>query len=149
MNPAKRATSLRAHPNTRAAAKMLGIAPSTLSRRGDLSTERRGERDRVLAPGEVLRLATVYRKRSLNDVARDLIELAREESSPEDAGAVENEVESFFEGRVLSGEDRDEFLATARRLLPPRLLAEVEANLRQPEDELPDSLTGYPPRPEN
>ena len=148
MNPAKRASSLRAHPNIRAAAQMLGVAPSTLSRRDDLATERRGERDLVLAPGEMLRLAAVYRKRSLNDVAQELVDLARE-SSPEDAGVVEAEVESFFEDRAVSAEERDEFLATARRLLPDGLLVQVEASLEPPDDQLTDSLTGYPPRPQD
>lgn len=145
---AERAASLRAHPNISATAKMLGVAPSTLSRRDDLPTESRGDRDRVLAPTEVLRLATVYRKRSLNDVAQGLIDLARE-SSPEDAGRVEDEVESFFEGQVVSTEEREEFLGKARRLLPAGLLAEVEASLATPSEELPSSLTGHPPRPQD
>ncbi len=149
MDPAaERAASLRAYPNISATAKMLGVAPSTLSRRDDLPTESRGDRDLVLAPGEVLRLATVYRKRSLNDVAQDLIDLARE-SSPEDAGRVEDAVESFFEGQVASTKEREEFLATARRLLPAGVLAEVEASLVVPSKELPDFLTGHPPRPQD
>lgn len=145
---AERAASLRAHPNISAAAKMLGIAPSTLSRRDDLPTESRGDRDLVLAPSEVLRLATVYRKRSLNDVAQDLIDLARE-SSADDAGRVEDAVESFFEGQVVSTGEREEFLDMARRLLPAGLLAKVEASLAAPSKELPDSLTGHPPRPQD
>ncbi len=148
MDPtADRAASLRAHPNVSTAARMLGVSPSTLSRREDLATESRGDRDLVIEPAEVLRLASIYRKRSLNDVAQDLVDLARK-ASPGETGRVEDQIESFFEGQIPSREEREQFLATARQLLPAGLLAEVERCLADPGEELPASLTGYPPRPE-
>src|SRR5438874_12582321 len=72
-----RSPSLQAYPNLTAAAEILGVSASTLSRRGDLATEHRGERDIVIAPADVLRLAVIYRKRSLNDVAQALLDHAR------------------------------------------------------------------------
>jgi hypothetical protein len=136
--------SLQAYPNLRAAADMIGVSASTLSRRKDLASESRGERDRVLRPAEVLRLASIYRQRSLNDVAQDLIDHAQT-SSQEDAARVETEVEAFFERRANSESRRDEFLALARRLLPQPLYEEVEAMVADQGAKLPDALIGYPP----
>jgi hypothetical protein len=146
--PANRAASLRAYPNISTAARMLGVATSTLSRRGDLASEARGERDQVLAPAEVMRLAAVYRKNSLNDVAHDLIELARE-SSAEDAGRVEGEVEAFFERGAVPAERQEEFLATARLLLPAKLYSEVESSLTETDERLPSAVAGHHPLPKD
>jgi hypothetical protein len=139
-----RTASLQAYPNLTAAAKMIGVSASTLSRRDDLVSEPRGDRDRVLRPAEVLRLTSIYRQRSLNDVAQDLIDHARNASS-EDADRVEKEVEAFFESRANSDNRRDEFLALARRLLPQSLYSEVEATVSDQDVTLPDALIGYPP----
>jgi len=139
--------SLRAHPNIRAAAEMLGVSASTLSRRQDLASERRGERDIVLAPAEVLRLGGIYRKRSLNDVAQDLLEHASAVGA-EEQRRVEEEIEAFFEASTISAQ-RDELLRLARRLLPPALSEQIEASLAREARELPDLIQGYPPLPES
>lgn len=68
--------SLSGLPTLSQVARILGIAPSTLSRRRDLVFERRGTRDYVFRRGEVLRLARIYRKRSIADVRHDLEALA-------------------------------------------------------------------------
>lgn len=76
------------------AAGMLGINASTLSRRPDVAAETRGYRDLALRPAEVLRLGRIYRRRSINEVAADLVYLAGL------AGAesqVEDECDEFFE----------------------------------------------------
>lgn len=140
--------SLRAFPNIRAAALMLSVAPSTLSRREDLQSERRGERDRVLPPTEVLRLAAIYRKRSLNDVAQDLVEHARQ-SSADDASKVQEEVEAFFEERGGSDEAREEVLERARQLLPPELYEKVKGMLSEPGEPLPEAFSGNHPLPDS
>jgi hypothetical protein len=127
---------------------MLGVATSTLSRRTDLSSEARGERDQVLAPQEVMRLAAIYRKRSLNDIAQDLIDHARATSAQE-AGQVESAVEAFFEGRIISTQEREEFLKLAQRLLPEGLLRDVERSVSKPGEQLPEALVGHPPLPED
>lgn len=140
------ATSLQAHPNIRTAAEFLDVSSSTLSRRKDLATQARGDRDRVLSPTEVLRLAVIYRKRSLNDIAQDLIDHARRASVTE-ATRVEEEVERFFEERAVSDERREEFLAVARQLLPASLYTEIEMTLAERGAALPDALVGDLPLP--
>lgn len=142
------AASLQAYPNIRTAAEIIGVSASTLSRRADLFAERRGERDRVLPATEVLRLAAIFRKRSLNDVAQDLIDHVARTSAGE-ATRVEEEVEVFFEGRTISDDRRDEFLALARRLLPASLYKEVEATVSEQGTALPEALIGYPPVPKS
>lgn len=137
-----RGVSLRAYPNLSEAAAILDVSTSTLSRRKDLSTSRRGDRDRVLSAAEVLRLATIYRKRALNDVAQDLLDLGA-------AGGVgerrdlELEVEAFFEDRELRAEGVEAFIETARRLLPPRLFGEVEGAVRAEVEVPPGQIIGY------
>lgn len=138
------AESLDSYPNIRAAAELLGVSASTLSRRPDLRAEGRGERDRVLRASEVLRLAGIYRRRSLNDVAAALIEVAQE-ASPRDAERVAQEVEAFFEERTVSYERLGEFLALAQRLLPPSLYEQVERAVK--EQGIDDALIGYLPPP--
>lgn len=142
------AASLQAYPNIRTAAEIIGVAPSTLSRRSDVSTEGRGERDRVLSPAEVLRVATIYRKRSLNEVAQALINHARDVSEDE-ASRIEEEVEQFFETRDLPEARKADLLDLARRLLPPALYERVEVALSETEPALPDVVMGYPPTPES
>lgn len=138
--------SLQAYPNIRVAADILGVSASTLSRRADRTTARRGERDRVLPPSEVLRLASVFRRRSVNDVSQALLDHARS-TAPEDVARVEEEIERFFEAHTGSDE-RDELRDLARRMLPPSLCERIDAVLDQEAGELPDVIQGYPPLPE-
>lgn len=138
--------SLQAYPNIRAAAEMLDVSASTLSRRQDVASERRGERDVVLAPAEVLRLAAIYRKRSLNDVAQDLLEHARA-AGPDEQRRVEEEIEAFFEANAIAAQ-REELLRLARRMLPPELCEQIDASLGREARDLPEMIQGYPPLPE-
>jgi hypothetical protein len=140
--------SLQAYPNIRAAAQILGVSASTLSRRADRSVERRGERDRVLAPAEVLRLGVIFRKRSLNDVAHDLLEHARA-ASPDEAQRVENEIEAFFEASVVSSDQREQLVTLARRFLPADLCARIETVLEERGADLPEDMQGYTPVPDH
>jgi hypothetical protein len=116
--------SLLAYPTLTEAAHLLGVSASTLSRRDDLVVERMGERDKRIPAREVMRLAVVYRKRSLGEVAADLIARARE-SSPQHVEHVQGEVERFFEQMeppvLLDGA----FLAEAERALPAELYEQV------------------------
>lgn len=116
---------LGAYPTLTQAAQMLGVSGSTLSRRKDLQAERMGERDRRIPAAEVMRLAAIYRKRSLNDVAADLIDYVQQHA-PTHTDRVDEQVQRFFAERgapVASGET---FLAEAKRALPADLYAEVE-----------------------
>jgi hypothetical protein len=139
--------SLQAHPNITAASEMLAVSASTLSRRSDLAAERRGERDIVLPPREVLRLAAIYRKRSLNDVAQALIEHAGL-AGTEEQRRVEGEIEDFFGPHVDIVDEHEQLLTLARRLLPADLCEQIEAVTKERGAELPDAIQGYPPIPE-
>jgi hypothetical protein len=86
--------ALTPYPSMNQAAKMLGVATSTLSRRPDVVTEARGDRDLVLRPAEVLRLGRIYRKRSINETAAELVALAEQHGAGLD---VEGECDEFFE----------------------------------------------------
>lgn len=117
--------SLLAYPTLTETARLLGVSASTLSRRDDLVVERMGERDKRVPAGEVMRLAVVYRKRSLGEVAVGLIGRARERS-PQDAEYVQDAIERFFEQSesppVLS---EGAFLTEAKRALPAELYEQV------------------------
>jgi hypothetical protein len=116
--------SLLAYPTLTEAARLLGVSASTLSRRSDLVHERMGERDKRVSAREVMRLAAVYRKRSLGEVAVDLIASARERS-PAYTEHVQEEIERFFEDRSAVTQSESAFLAEAKRALPADLYEQV------------------------
>jgi hypothetical protein len=116
--------SLLAYPTLTEAARLLGVSASTLSRRNDLVVERMGERDKRVSAGEVMRLAVVYRKRSLGEVAADLIARARAHS-PRHAEHVQEEIERFFEQKEPLVLSDGAFLAEAERALPVDLYEQV------------------------
>jgi len=126
---------------------MLGVAASTLTRRNDLSSERRGERDRVLAPAEVLRLGAIYRKRSLDEVAKDLIEHARGIST-RDGARIEGEIEAFFEARLGSEQAHKEIVEEARRRLGSEAAERIRRALSEPGEPLPEAFSGSIPPPD-
>lgn len=139
------APSLEGYPNIRQAATILRVSPSTLSRRGDLETYARGERDRVLPASEVLRLGVIYRRRSLNDVAFDLVMIA----STERRGTIEEEIETFFERSAVRHDQLVgllENLEVARALLPADLYTQLQAALAEGEHR-GDEAIGYQPSP--
>jgi DNA-binding transcriptional regulator YdaS (Cro superfamily) len=130
-------TPLIAYPTLTEAARLLAVSASTLSRRDDLRAERMGERDRRLPAGEVMRLAALYRKRSLNEVAADVVDYAAQHA-PKQATAVEGQIEAFFaehQAQALKGA----FLDEARRALPDELYREVE-RVYQSDGETPPAL---------
>ncbi len=131
--------SLLAYPTLTEAARLLGVSASTLSRRDDLVVERMGERDKRVPAGEVMRLASVYRKRSLGEVAADLIGRALE-SSPQHAEHVQEEVECFFEQSMPSARSESEFLAEAERALPAYLYEQVRRVYQASEGTRPPAL---------
>ena len=116
--------SLLAYPTLTEAGRLLSVSASTLSRRDDLACERMGERDKRVPAGEVMRLAAIYRKRALGEVAADLIARAQEHS-PQHAEHVQEEIERFFEQRESPTLLDGAFLAEAERALPPELYEEV------------------------
>jgi hypothetical protein len=140
--------SLKAYPNMRVAAEILGVAASTLSRRKDIKVEARGARDRVLSAGEMLRLGSIFRKRSLNDVAYDLLEHAQR-SAPEDAGRVQEEIEEYFDSEIVGETSREQLVTLAHRMLSATLCEQIEAELSTDRTPLPDVIQGYFPTPED
>ncbi len=141
----ERAESLQAYPNITMAATMLGVSPATVSRRKDLVRERRGERELALAPVEVMRLAAIYRKRSLNEVAQALVDYA-EQHALEQVEKVEEEIENFIAARREPPADRQEFLASAKQLLPRDVYDLVEKTLVAGKGRRPRVVAGYTPR---
>jgi len=131
--------SLLAYPTLTEAARLLGVSASTLSRRNDLVVERMGERDKRIPAGEVMRLAVVYRKRSLGEVAADLIGHARE-SSPQHAEHVQEEIERFFEQKEPLVLSDGAFLAEAERALPADLYEQVRRVYQASEGTRPPAL---------
>jgi hypothetical protein len=131
--------SLLAYPTLTEAARLLGVNASTLSRRDDLVVERMGERDKRVPAGELMRLAFVYRKRSLGEVAADLIAHARE-SSPQHAEHVQEEVERFFEQKEPLVLSDGAFLAEAERALPAELYKQVRRVYQASEGTRPPAL---------
>jgi hypothetical protein len=108
------------------AAKMIGVHASTLSRESELVAVAAGGRDKRLAPSDVLELAEYHKRRSLNDVAEDLITHARN-VDPSCVEAVEQEVEDYFAGRQGSTSGKDALFADLERVLPPELFRKVRA----------------------
>src|SRR4051794_6575122 len=106
---AERIDVLTGYPTLSAAATMLGVSASTLSRREDLKAEPRGERDKVLRAAEVMRLAVVYRRRSLNEVAADLLAYARKHA-PSSVELIDEEIESFVEQLAQPKTEVDQLL---------------------------------------
>jgi len=131
--------SLLAYPTLTEAARLLDVSASTLSRRDDLVVERMGERDKRVPAGEVMRLAAVYRKRSLGEVAADLIGRARERS-PQYVEHVQEEVERFFEQKEPLVLSDGAFLAEAERALPADLYEQVRRVYQASEGTRPPAL---------
>jgi hypothetical protein len=139
--------SLNAYPNIRTAAKLLDVAASTLSRRADVQSQARGERDRVLLAGEVLRLASIFRRRSINDVAQDLLDYA-DRHAPQETERVAEEIEQYFEDAALGDGSGEQLLTLAHRMLSPALCKKIEAELQASGPALPDVIQGYLQPPE-
>jgi hypothetical protein len=116
---------LTAYPTLSQAAKLLAVSPSTLSRRSDVVREAMGSRDKRVPAAEVLRLAAIYRKRSINEVALDLVEYARERASAY-VPNIEREVERFFALLPPASVTEPDFLADAKAALPEAVYREVE-----------------------
>ena len=111
-----------AYPTLTQAAEMMGVAPSTLSRRKDLQAIRLGERDRRVLPIEVMRLSDRYKKVSINGVAAELIEYAHR-NAPEHQVAIESQVDGYLASRPEPGVSMsaNDFMDLARAELPKEL----------------------------
>jgi hypothetical protein len=122
---------VEAYPSLRAAAKLIGVSPSTLSRRPDVVRVSAANQERIPA-GEVVRLAAIYRRRRVSRVAAQLVERAAS-ADTEAQGLVGAEVDRAMEQVPVSSPSPDigAFIIEARRRLPEELAAQVEATLRR------------------
>lgn len=121
---------VEAYPSLSVAAKLIGVSPSTLSRRVDVVRVSAANQERIPA-GEVVRLAAVYRRRRVSRVAAALVERAAA-AGVEAQERVGAEVDRAMEGvPVLSaGAEVEAFIGEARRRLPEEFAAQIEAMLR-------------------
>lgn len=118
----------RAYPTQSAAAAMLGVAESTLSRairRHGIVVQRAGDRDRHVAAGDVLRLNDTFRRKIAEELAGELVAYA-ETREPSLVDAVAAEVTAGLELLSAPAPDGEEFLDELRRVLPARWYHEVE-----------------------
>jgi hypothetical protein len=124
---------LRAYPNLRTAAHILGVNVSSLTKRkfaGKLVVESVGPEDRV-SPTCLLELAEYYRRRDIHAVAFDLLELAHEQS-PEAASAIEEEIDAHLSRAASTGSRVDPlaFLREAKRALDPAVYERIAQTAR-------------------
>jgi hypothetical protein len=115
-----------AYPTLTGAAEMVGVAPPTLSRLSDLVYIRAGGRDHRIPAAEVLRLARHFQRRSIDEVAFDLVAYC-EAHAPNLTEAVAAEVDeavaTFYQ--TASKPSMEAFLRDARRFLPSGLFIQV------------------------
>lgn len=143
----KTAAALRlAYPSLRRAAAILGVDPSTLSRRSP-PFEPVGSEKRIPA-WAVIDEAAYFNKRDLNEVAFDLVSLA-EEQSPDAVEAIEQEITSRL--REMERDSRaarpgSDWLEEARRHLPTALYRQVEQAYEHKRSRRARRLSGPPPR---
>ncbi len=135
---------VEAYPSLRAAAKLIGVSPSTLSRRADVVRVSAANQERIPA-GEVVRLAAIYRRARVSRVAAALVERAAG-AGAEAQELVGAEVDHAMEQVPVPSASPGvaAFITEARRRLPEGLAAQVEATLRR--DVEPGSSTvGWDP----
>jgi hypothetical protein len=115
-----------AYPSLREAAAMLGVAAPTLSRLPDLRYIRAGGRDHRIPAGEVLRLTQHFRRRSLEEVAFQLIDYSKTHALGMES-AVTAEVDEYLSQsyRATPEASLEQFLRDARKLLPASLFNQV------------------------
>lgn len=122
---------VEAYPSLRVAAKLIGVSPSTLSRRPGVVRVSAANQERIPA-AEVVRLAGIYRRRRVSRVAAALVERAAG-AGAEAQERVGVEVDRAMEQISVSSpcSDVGAFLSEAHRRLPKALAAQVEATLRR------------------
>jgi hypothetical protein len=114
-----------AYPNLTQAAAMLGVKPPVLSRRPKLDFIRAGREHRIPA-AEVLRLTQYFRRRSVDEVAFDLVVYCQAHAPQAEeivAAEVDETVAAIY--RAVPEPSVEQFLRDARRFLPSGLFGQV------------------------
>jgi hypothetical protein len=144
--PPREAPPIEAYPSLSAASRLIGVSASTLSRRPDLRRITAGREQRVPA-GEVVRIAALYRRRRLSQVAAELAERgARGDVYEAVAREVDEAMERYAPATSSTSTDTRAFLAEARRRLPGALAAEIEMVLSGDHESV-RSTAGWSPDP--
>jgi hypothetical protein len=117
---------IQAYPSQLEAAGMLRISASVLSRNEEIESVQVGSRGRHYSPVAVLSAGAFYKKRSLNEIAAELLDYARQHGDEEILAKVKAEVDQFFVHRTVEPVDRELFLKQARLALPSPLFQEVK-----------------------
>lgn len=130
------------YPSLRRAAAILGVDPSTLSRRQP-PFEPVGSEKRIPA-WAVMDQAAHFNKRYLNEVAFDLVAVA-EEQSPDAVEAIEEEITDWLKSREEPGAS-PAWLEEAQRYLPAALYMQVQEAYEAAQAGASAGLSGPPPR---
>ncbi len=121
---------IRALPTLSRAAELIDISPAGITRGIEdlgLETIPWGRREKHLAVGDLLRLATHLRRASIEEVAGGLLQDV-ERDHPEQVSAINAEVDRFFDALpTRRPSQQDEFLAELRGALPKRYAEQAEA----------------------
>lgn len=146
-NPLDDVALTSAYPSQREAAAMLRVSASALSRCDRIESVQVGGRGRHYSPKAVLAAGAFYKKRSLNEIAAELLDYARRHGDEAAAGRAKAEIDEFFVNRTADPVDRDLFLKQARRSLPRSLYLEVERALEQGVAAEPELVGASPLKP--
>lgn len=129
-----RADYVRALPTLSRAAELIDISPAGITRGIEelgLEPVPWGRREKHLAVGDLLRLATHLRRASIEEVAGGLLE-GVERDHPAQLAAVNAEVDRFFAALpARRASEPDEFLAELRVALPKRYAKQAETIYRR------------------
>lgn len=125
-----RADRVRSLPTLSQAARFIGLDTGGMSRTvRTLGIEplRWGRRDKHLEPVQVLQIARVAQRASLEEVAGSILEWT-EQNHPDAVQQTTAEIDAFFaELPAPTAAPADEFVAELRAALPPRWADKAEA----------------------
>lgn len=125
-----RADRVRSLPTLSQAAGFIGLDTGSMSRTVralGIEPQRWGRRDKHLEVAQVLKVATVAQRASLEEVAGSILEWT-EEAHPEALDQTTAEIDVFFaELPPPTATPADEFVAELRAALPPQWADKAEA----------------------
>ncbi len=125
-----RADRVRSLPTLSQAARFIGLDTGGMSRAVRalrIEPQRWGRRDKHLEVAQVLKIATVAQRASLEEVAGSILEWT-EQAHPEALDQTTAEIDAFFaELPPSAATPADEFVAELRAALPPQWADKAEA----------------------
>ena len=125
-----RADRVRSLPTLSQAAGFIGLDPGGMSRAVralGIEPQRWGRRDKHLEVAQVLKIARVAQRASLEEVAGSVLEWT-EQAHPEALDQTTAEIDAFFaELPPPTATPADEFVAELRAALPPQWADKAEA----------------------